>query len=65
MFRVLVPEHCPGVPAKFLDPRTTWASGADYDEQAAELARHFAANFERFAGRVPTDVAAAGPVVGA
>ncbi len=65
VFRVLVPEHCPSVPAKFLDPRTTWADGAGYDAAAAELARHFAANFERFAGRVPADVAAAGPRLGA
>ena len=61
MFRVLVPRHCPGVPGELLDPRSTWADAADYDAAAAKLARLFAENFERFAGRVSPDVAAAGP----
>jgi phosphoenolpyruvate carboxykinase (ATP) len=61
VFGVLIPTHCPRVPAKLLDPRATWADPAAYDQQAAALARHFAANFERYAGRVPAEVAAAGP----
>ena len=61
VFRVLVPEHCPGVPSRLLDARSTWSDTAAYDDQVGALARHFAANFERFAGRVPPEVAAAGP----
>ena len=61
MFRVLVPRRCPGVPQELLDPRSTWASPEDYDAAAAKLARLFAENFERFAGRVSPDVAEAGP----
>ncbi|MEI6726786.1 MAG: phosphoenolpyruvate carboxykinase (ATP) [Actinomycetes bacterium] len=64
VFRVLVPAHCPGVPVKLLDARSTWADGAAYDESAAELARHFVENFKRFAGRVPEELAAAGPIAG-
>jgi phosphoenolpyruvate carboxykinase (ATP) len=60
-FGVLVPEHCPHVPPRLLDPRSTWADGAAYDREAAALARHFAANFAQFQGRVPPAVAAAGP----
>ena len=61
VFGVLVPEHCPKVPARLLDPRSTWKSAEDYDAAAAKLARRFTENFERFAGRVSPDVAAAGP----
>jgi phosphoenolpyruvate carboxykinase (ATP) len=61
VFRVLVPEHCPRVPPRFLDPRSTWVDGKAYDRAAAALAQHFAANFAQFQGRVPPEVAAAGP----
>jgi phosphoenolpyruvate carboxykinase (ATP) len=61
VFGVLVPERCPRVPARLLDPRSTWAGAEDYDEAAARLARLFSENFERFAGRVSAEVAAAGP----
>ena len=63
VFGVLVPTHCPRVPPKLLDPRSTWADPNEYDARAAEVAQHFAAAFKRFAGRVPAAVAAAGPVV--
>ncbi len=61
VFGVLVPEHCPKVPSRLLDPRATWPDQAAYDARAAELAQRFRANFERFAGRVSPGVAAAGP----
>jgi phosphoenolpyruvate carboxykinase (ATP) len=61
VFRVLVPRSCPHVPQGLLDARSTWADAAAYDAAAAALAQRFAANFARFAGRVPPDVAAAGP----
>jgi phosphoenolpyruvate carboxykinase (ATP) len=63
VFRVLVPRHCPGVSPELLDPRSTWTDAAVYDATAAKLARLFSENFERFAGRVSPDVAAAGPLV--
>jgi phosphoenolpyruvate carboxykinase (ATP) len=64
VLRVLVPTHCPGVPVKLLDARSTWEDQAAYDVSAAELARHFVENFKRFAGRVPGELAAAGPIAG-
>jgi len=63
VFGVHVPTSCPGVPERLLDPRSTWADPSAYDVQADELARLFAANFVQFAGRVPAEVAAAGPHV--
>ena len=59
VFGVLVPAHCPKVPPRLLDPRSTWADPAAYDERAAALAKRFAANFARFRDRVPAAVAAA------
>ena len=63
VFGVLVPTHCPGVPVKLLDARSTWADGAAYDRSAAKLARHFVENFQKFVGRVPQYMEAAGPAV--
>ncbi len=61
IFGVHVPASCPDAPERLLDARSTWADQAAYDAQAAELARLFNDNFEQFAGRVPAEVAAAGP----
>ena len=51
----------PDVPSEVLRPRTTWANGADYDTQAAKLARMFVENFKNFEPGVTADVLAAGP----
>ena len=61
IFGVHVPASCPEVPERLLDARATWADQVAYDAQAAELARLFTENFERFAGRVSRNIAAAGP----
>ncbi len=61
VFGVLVPDSCPGVPDEVLRPRATWAEGAAYDAQAAELAGRFRDNFTRYAGQVERSVAEAGP----
>jgi phosphoenolpyruvate carboxykinase (ATP) len=61
IFGVHVPVMCPGVPAKVLQPRNTWADPAAYDAQAIDLARRFADNFKQFSGMVAAEVAASGP----
>jgi len=60
VFKVLVPESCPGVPSEFLDARGMWADGAAYDRAAAELAARFNRNFEKFAA-VGAEIARAAP----
>jgi phosphoenolpyruvate carboxykinase (ATP) len=61
IFRVEVPQSCPGVPAEVLDPRKTWQSPSDYDTAARHLARLFQGNFAQYADSVPRAVAEAGP----
>jgi phosphoenolpyruvate carboxykinase (ATP) len=61
IFNVDIPTACPDVPPDVLKPRTTWASGAEYDAQARKLAQMFRDNFKTFESSVAADVLAAGP----
>src|SRR5919107_651503 len=60
-FGLNVPVEVPGVDSDLLDPRRTWESGEDYDEQAAKLADLFRENFLRFESQVSEGVRYAGP----
>ena len=61
IFGLLMPSNVPDVPPKILNPRDTWADGADYDAAAEKLTEMFRENFSRFEAQVPDDVKAAGP----
>ncbi|MEQ1864106.1 MAG: phosphoenolpyruvate carboxykinase [Micropepsaceae bacterium] len=56
-----VPVAVPGVDAKILNPRETWADKAAYDQQAIKLVHMFRKNFEKFEAHVGADVKAAAP----
>jgi phosphoenolpyruvate carboxykinase (ATP) len=62
VFGFQVPRSVPGVDDELLDPRSTWPDPEAYDRQAAELARLFRENFERFEG-IPDWIHEAGPRV--
>ncbi|HUF02436.1 MAG TPA: phosphoenolpyruvate carboxykinase (ATP) [Gaiellaceae bacterium] len=62
VFGVAVPVEVHGVDSVLLDPRSTWRDPEAYDRKAAELARMFRENFERF-DDVALEIAAAGPLV--
>ena len=62
-FNLQIPCNCPGVPDNILDPRNTWADKEAYDEKAANLAREFAKNFEKYAGYCDSQLVNAGPGV--
>jgi phosphoenolpyruvate carboxykinase (ATP) len=60
-FGVEVPVSVPGVDARILNPRDTWADKAEYDATAARLVTLFTNNFARFADHVDAAVRAAAP----
>jgi phosphoenolpyruvate carboxykinase (ATP) len=62
-FGVAVPVSCPGVPAEVLQPRNTWADKEAYDRQAADLARRFNKNFEKYEAGVSESVRAVAPKI--
>ena len=63
VFGLQVPTAVPDIPTEALRPREAWTDAAAYDVAARRLAHDFAANFSRFAGLVPEEVAAGGPHV--
>jgi phosphoenolpyruvate carboxykinase (ATP) len=54
-----VPVTVPGVDARLLDPRATWADHAAYDVQARKLVQMFADNFAQYVPYIDDDVRAA------
>lgn len=61
-FGLHVPLHIPGVPDALMQPRTTWADPAQYDQAATALAGRFIANFQKF-GQAAEDLVGVGPRV--
>jgi phosphoenolpyruvate carboxykinase (ATP) len=52
-----------GVDMKILDPRSTWASGEEYDATAQKLVQLFVDNFKQFAEHVDESVRQAAPAI--
>ena len=63
VFGFQVPLALPGVDAKMLTPRDTWADTAAYDKMAADLVAMFNKNFARFESHVDADVRASAPLM--
>ena len=49
-FNLEVPTELEGVATEILDPRDTYANGADWDEKAKDLASRFINNFKKYEG---------------
>ena len=63
VFGMQIPTACPNVPSEILNPRSTWANAAAYDEAAKKLALQFIQNFEKYASGVTDEILAAAPAV--
>ncbi len=63
IFGLGIPLSAPGVPARVLKPRNTWADKAAYDAKARDLAARFVENFKQFGDQVDPTITAAGPKV--
>ncbi|MDZ7725494.1 MAG: phosphoenolpyruvate carboxykinase (ATP) [candidate division KSB1 bacterium] len=62
IFKVLVPQSCPNVPADILNPVNTWTDKEAFESTAKKLAEKFKGHFEaNFAGKVEKDIAAECP----
>ncbi len=60
VFKVMVPEHCPGLPDQsILDPVNTWSDRRAYVERAGKLAAEFREHFRKAYGDkdIPDEVA--------
>jgi phosphoenolpyruvate carboxykinase (ATP) len=63
VFGLMVPSKVNQVSATLLNPRTTWSSGAEYDQTARKLAELFRENFKKFESGCSALVREAGPIV--
>ncbi len=63
VFGVHIPLSCPEVPSKVLNPRDTWSNKDAYDSKAADLAKKFYNNFEKFADQANEEILSAAPKV--
>jgi len=60
IFKILMPEYCPGIPEKVLNPQKTWQDPAAYVQAAEDLAGRFKENFAKFNG-ISREIACTGP----
>jgi phosphoenolpyruvate carboxykinase (ATP) len=61
IFRIGIPQQCPGVPEEVLNPENTWTDKSAYEAKARELASYFHENFRQFADEVSDEIRSAGP----
>ncbi|GAA3914565.1 phosphoenolpyruvate carboxykinase (ATP) [Gibbsiella dentisursi] len=48
IFNLTIPTALPGVNTEILDPRATYASAAQWEEKAKDLAQRFTTNFDKY-----------------
>lgn len=63
VFGMAVPNHCPGVDSRMLEPRRTWLNPSAYDASAIKLARLFHDNFKQFSDGCSQEIMEAGPTL--
>lgn len=63
IFGIAMPQYCPGVPDKLLNPCDTWTDKELYNLKANELAMAFVKNFEKYADFASEEILSAAPKV--
>ncbi|MAU37111.1 MAG: phosphoenolpyruvate carboxykinase (ATP) [Flavobacteriales bacterium] len=61
VFGLHMPNSCPNVPSKILNPKNTWLDKQAYDLKANELANAFNKNFDQFADFANNEILDAAP----
>jgi phosphoenolpyruvate carboxykinase (ATP) len=61
-FGLMIPDHCPDVPADVLNPQSTWKDGDAYEQEAKRLLQKFKQNFETLRSCVSSEIMANSPV---
>ena len=61
VFNTKVPTSVNGVPSEILHPYNSWRDKAGYKQSIEELAEKFTKNFEKYTGKVSSEIEAAGP----
>jgi phosphoenolpyruvate carboxykinase (ATP) len=61
VFGLAIPESCPGVPTRILNPKNTWTDPEAYDHQSNDLAAAFLKNFEKFSEHASEEIMQAAP----
>ena len=61
VFKLNMPEQCPGVPDKVLNPRSAWADEQAYETTKIKLANAFLENFQKFSDYANEEIMAGAP----
>lgn len=62
VFGFKVPQSCPNVESRLLNPRDTWGQAEEYDVQAKTLADAFRKNFKQFEDSTSKSILKGGPI---
>lgn len=61
VFHFAMPETCPGIPDKLLNPEFSWKNPIEYRLKARELASHFIENFKKYENQVSGEILKGAP----
>ena len=63
IFGFNIPESCPGIEGKILNPIDTWHNKNEYDMILKQLANNFVTNFKKYSDKASADILSAAPKI--
>jgi phosphoenolpyruvate carboxykinase (ATP) len=63
IFNLNIPENCPGLDSKLLNPIETWQNKEEYNMILKQLATSFQDNFKKYSDKASDEIKNAGPVL--